>query len=71
MIISSIVNKDGLKVNFYTSYRTHNFCNNCDNGHKEGWILKEKCTGRYCPNCGRKLRTKAKYNKTQYTGGRY
>ena len=71
MIIESNVNKNGLRVNFYTSYITHNFCENCDDGHKKGWIIKEECPGRYCPNCQRKLRTKPKYNKTQYKGVRY
>ena len=70
MILSSNIDKSGSRVNFYTSYRTHNFCGGCDDGHKKGWILKELCPGIHCPNCGRKLRTKAKYSKT-YTGGRY
>jgi|APSaa5957512493_1039668.scaffolds.fasta_scaffold15866_3 hypothetical protein len=71
MIIESNINKNGLRVNFYTSYKTHNFCGKCDDGHKKGWMLKKDTPGVYCPKCGYKLRTKAKYNKTQYEGIRY
>tara|TARA_R110002096_G_scaffold168642_2_gene339607 strand:+ start:2365 stop:2550 length:186 start_codon:yes stop_codon:yes gene_type:complete len=59
-----------LRKSFYTSYKTHNFCRNCDDGHKSGWILKEECPGMYCPNCSRKIRTKPRFNKN-YDGGRY
>jgi len=71
MIISMIDDKKGNRKRFYTSYKTHNFCGKCDDGHKKGWLLKKDTPGVYCPTCGYKLRKKAKYNKTQYTGGRY
>ena len=60
-----------IRQGFYVSYKTHNFCGKCDNGHKSGWILKKDCPGIRCPNCGYKLRRKPKYNKTEWTGGRY
>lgn len=60
-----------LKEKFYTSYKTHNFCRKCDDGHKKGWILKKDCPGSRCPVCGYKIRTKAKYNKTEWEGARY
>jgi hypothetical protein len=59
-----------IRENFYTSYKTHNHCNNCEDGHKSGWILKTKCIGIWCPNCGSKLRTKTK-GRRKYEGGRY
>ena len=60
-----------LSGNFYISYKTHNFCSKCDNGHKSGWIPKEDCPGIRCPKCGFKLRKKPKFNKTNWQGGRY
>ena len=60
-----------IKARFYTSYRTHNFCSNCDNNYKTGWILKVECFGNYCPNCGKRLRTKPKWNKGSIEVKRY
>jgi len=59
-----------IKENFYVSYKTHNFCINCDDGHKAGFMLKKDCVGAFCPKCGGKLRTKTK-GRRKYEGGRY
>ena len=54
-----------VRAKFYTSYDTHNFCGECDNGHKSGWILKSKSPGRYCPRCGRPIRKNPRFNKKE------
>ena len=60
-----------IRGNFYISYKTHNFCINCDDGHKSGFILKKDCIGVSCPKCGNKLRTHSRSSKSKYSGGRY
>ena len=60
-----------IKARFYTSYRTHNFCSNCDNNYKTGWILKLECFGNYCPNCGQRLRMNPRFNKGSIGVKRY
>jgi DNA-directed RNA polymerase subunit RPC12/RpoP len=59
-----------LREDFYTSYKTHNNCGNCGDGHKKGWTLKKDTPGVYCPNCGYKLRKNPRAKK-KYSGGRY
>lgn len=60
-----------LREKFYTSYKTHNFCSRCDDGHKKGWVLKKDTPGIYCPNCGYRVRKKPKYGKKEWEGARY
>ena len=60
-----------IREKFYTSYKTHNFCSNCDNNYKTGWILKVECFGNYCPNCGQRLRMKPRFNKGSIGVKRY
>lgn len=46
-----------LKDGIYTSYKTHNYCQS-----EEKWYPKEDTPGVYCPNCGTKMRKRAKFN---------
>tara|TARA_R100000951_G_scaffold65124_1_gene54947 strand:+ start:301 stop:480 length:180 start_codon:yes stop_codon:yes gene_type:complete len=53
-----IINKE------YTSYKTHNYCQSC-----EMWFRKEESLGKFCPDCGLRIRKKSKfYSKDKWKG---
>ena len=47
-----------MKGGDYVSYKTHNYCR-VDNK----WIDRKLNPGLYCPDCGRRVRMKARFKK--------
>ncbi len=49
-----------LKGGSYVSYKTHNFCS-----QENKWFEKKHHPGMYCPDCGRRVRTKARFRNNR------